>query len=60
MHLGGGEGWQEALWPLPDQLAPLLGSVAIQVQLKPQRGLGMDICSNDSLPVPLPVPSYPL
>lgn len=30
--------WQEALRPLPDQLAPLLGSVAIQVQLKPQQG----------------------
>lgn len=44
--------WQELLAALPDQLAPLLGSVAISGAAEAVAWVGVDICSDDRLPAP--------
>lgn len=49
--------WQEALWPLPDQLAS--GVCSCSGAAEATAGVGVDICSDDSLPAPfqyLPTP----
>lgn len=38
---------------LPDQLAPLLGSIAISGGAKAEARVGVDVCSDDSLPASL-------
>lgn len=50
--------WQELLVALPDQLAPLLGSVATSGAAEAVARVGVDICSDDRLPA-LPVPPIP-
>lgn len=42
--------WQEALVALPDQPAPLLGSVAVSGAAEATVWVGVDICSDDRLP----------
>ena len=44
--------WQEALVVPPDQLAPLLGSVAISGGAEAEARVGVDVCSDDGLPAP--------
>lgn len=44
--------WQETLVALSDQLAPLLGSVAISGAAEAAALVGVDICSDDRLPAP--------
>lgn len=44
--------WQELLTALPDQLAPLLGSVAISGAAEAVAWAGADICSDDKPPAP--------
>ena len=43
---------QEALMALPDQLAPLLGSVALSGATVVKARVGGDMCSDDRLPAP--------
>lgn len=50
--------WQEALVALPDQLAPLMGSVAISGAAETVVRVEVDVCSDDSL-LPLPMPPAP-
>lgn len=44
--------WQEALVVLPDQLAPLLGSVAISGGAEAEARVGAEVCSGDRPPAP--------
>lgn len=50
--------WQEVLVALPDQLAPLLGSVAVSGAAEAVAWVGVDICLVTGC-LPLPVPPTP-
>lgn len=50
--------WQEVLVALPDQLAPLLGSVAVSGAAEAVAWVGVDICLVTGC-LPLPVPPIP-